>query len=308
MAIPLVTFDGIFAGTAADLFSHAFDTAAGNLIIASLDWSNDAGLITVSSVTDAAGNIYHPLTLHRLAGNESAQQVWYAYNTLAKAGNIVHAVFSDTISGGFPSLRTDQFGLSSTVDPFDVEEITGTGTSTTLLSGAFSTTGTGEELIYSCGITIGGPNYTAGGGATLINPGGYGDQYQVVTGVQSGITATMTVDSSGLWNFNVATFKAPAPTPPGGGTVGPGWPWRATYGQASDITPSDTVNFDASASWPYPRACDALYVGGAGTIIAVLEDGSTQAVVGVAGTIVPVRAIRVNDTDTTATDLVALWA
>ena len=83
-----------------------------------------------------------------------------------------------------------------------------------------------------------------------------------------------------------------------------------TYSSAFAITKSDTINFDASVSTSgaYVRPCDAIYVGGAGIVVAVLQDGSTVNFTAVAGGILPIRAIRVNSTTTTATLMVALYA
>jgi hypothetical protein len=211
MSITLVTNDAVQAGTANELFSNSFVATAGNLIIASLGWANDAGSISVSSLTDTAGNTYQSLTLHRinLGGGVWGpnQQIWYAYNCLGHPTNIIHVVWDATISSGFPRLRSDQFsGLLGASDPFDVEEVTGQANSASLSSGIFSTTTGG--LIYSCSYVAGGPNCTAGGGASLINGAFYGDQYRTTSSAQSGIQELQTVDVGDEWNFNVAAFKA----------------------------------------------------------------------------------------------------
>lgn len=84
------------------------------------------------------------------------------------------------------------------------------------------------------------------------------------------------------------------------------------YNRAVAITKSDTVNYDgttfnpASAGKAIPA--DAIYVGGAGIVVAVFEDGSTAAFTAVAGQILPLKTIRVNSTTTTATLMVALYA
>ena len=65
------------------------------------------------------------------------------------------------------------------------------------------------------------------------------------------------------------------------------------------ITPSDTVALVAP--------CSAIYVGGAGNVVCLNNDGVAITFVGVAaGTILPVGTTRVNATGTTATSLVAL--
>jgi len=70
------------------------------------------------------------------------------------------------------------------------------------------------------------------------------------------------------------------------------------YNIAAAITKSDTVNLE--------RLTDAIFVGGAGIVVVVFQDGSTANFTCVAGQILPVRAKRVNSTTTTATLMVAL--
>ena len=68
----------------------------------------------------------------------------------------------------------------------------------------------------------------------------------------------------------------------------------------SAVTPSDSTDFDTLAR--------AIYVGGAGDVVAVRHDGSTVTFAGVqAGTVLPVACRRVNSTSTTATSIVALF-
>jgi hypothetical protein len=69
--------------------------------------------------------------------------------------------------------------------------------------------------------------------------------------------------------------------------------WRA-------ITPSDTVNMAAG--------CRGIYVGGAGNVALVGDDGGVSTFTAVpVGTFMPTGARRVNATNTTATLLVALF-
>jgi hypothetical protein len=65
------------------------------------------------------------------------------------------------------------------------------------------------------------------------------------------------------------------------------------------ITPHDSTNFNEN--------CRAIYIGGAGNIVVVTKAGNAVTFTGVlAGTILPVRAMRVNSTNTTATNLVGI--
>ena len=84
------------------------------------------------------------------------------------------------------------------------------------------------------------------------------------------------------------------------------------YNRAVPITKSDTVNFDGStysanaATKAIPA--DAIYVGGAGIVVAVFEDGSAINFTANAGQVLPLKCIRVNSATTTATLMVALYS
>ena len=65
------------------------------------------------------------------------------------------------------------------------------------------------------------------------------------------------------------------------------------------VTPHDSTDFTARSK--------ALYIGGAGNVAVVSIRGTVLLFVGVqAGTILPVRARRVNSTGTTATSIIGL--
>lgn len=69
---------------------------------------------------------------------------------------------------------------------------------------------------------------------------------------------------------------------------------------AAAVVPHDTNELTS-----YTRA---LYIGGAGNLVAVFPDGSAVTFTGVpAGSILPIRVKRVNSTNTTATNIVALY-
>lgn len=76
------------------------------------------------------------------------------------------------------------------------------------------------------------------------------------------------------------------------------------YNQAFAITLSDTVNIAQFGTMGLTRA---VYVGGAGIVVAVFQDDSTANFTAVAGEILPLAIKRVNNTTTTATLLVALY-
>ncbi len=80
------------------------------------------------------------------------------------------------------------------------------------------------------------------------------------------------------------------------------------YNRGLAITKSDTDNFipgvAQSGGW---ATSEAIYVGGAGIVAAVFQDGTVANFTAAAGEILPIRCIRVNSTDTTATLMVALY-
>ena len=66
------------------------------------------------------------------------------------------------------------------------------------------------------------------------------------------------------------------------------------------VTPSDSTDFDVLTR--------AIYVGGAGNVVAVRRDGTTVTFTGVpAGSVLPIACRRINSTSTTATSIVALY-
>lgn len=81
--------------------------------------------------------------------------------------------------------------------------------------------------------------------------------------------------------------------------------YPTSFSQARAVTTSNTVDFDVALK---NGLCDALFVGGAGIVVAVFQDGSTANFTCVAGQILPLKLKRVNATTTTATLMVALYA
>lgn len=80
----------------------------------------------------------------------------------------------------------------------------------------------------------------------------------------------------------------------------------AYYNYATAITKHDSTNI-AMVGNNCPIV--GIYVGGAGNFVAVFQDDSTQTFTGaLAGTILPIGGIkRINSTNTTATNLLALY-
>jgi hypothetical protein len=74
----------------------------------------------------------------------------------------------------------------------------------------------------------------------------------------------------------------------------------AVYKNFVAITKHDTDNIPTGLT-------KAIFVGGAGVVVAVHQDGSTVQFTAPAGATLPIQVKRVNSTDTTATLMVALY-
>lgn len=74
------------------------------------------------------------------------------------------------------------------------------------------------------------------------------------------------------------------------------------------IVPSDTVNISVDQGiGENDLPTDAIWVGGAGIVVAVMQNGRVVNFTCTAGTLLPIAAIRVQAAATTATLLVALF-
>lgn len=73
----------------------------------------------------------------------------------------------------------------------------------------------------------------------------------------------------------------------------------ASYSGAAAITPSDTVDL--------PSQAKAIYVGGAGDVLATIGGTDVTFKAVPVGTVLHITATRVKATGTTATNLVALY-
>jgi hypothetical protein len=78
--------------------------------------------------------------------------------------------------------------------------------------------------------------------------------------------------------------------------------------RAAAVTPSDTVNIPSLASATTVNNGCVLYIGGAGDLRVLTAGGDDVTFTGVlAGTFLPVQVVRVFNSTTTATNLLALW-
>lgn len=85
------------------------------------------------------------------------------------------------------------------------------------------------------------------------------------------------------------------------------------YTKAVAISKSDTINYDGTTASVLAGTqnkaipADAIFVGGTGLVVLILEDGTAVNFTCATGQVLPVKSIRVNSTTTAATLMVALY-
>lgn len=201
---------GLGGGTSA-VTDPAISHTAGNLIVV-LCWAG-ADDSNVSGVTDTAGNTY--LEALRVVALGATAEIWYAYNCLGHATNVVTVT---RIGAGFQSLIVSQYaGVMTAANPFEVAA-SGSGLSSPVASGSFAPAATGNlHVAVSCNGN-GDGTYTAGTGYALrTNEATQNVQSEDDLDAASG-SQTVEMANNGaspLLIIGVASFKAPA----GGGPV-----------------------------------------------------------------------------------------
>lgn len=188
------------------LAASAVDTATGDLVVVGIGWS-DGG--TVSGVTDTAGNTYSALT-KRTAGATGFMQFWYVIGATANASNVVTAAMSQ--SNNYTTIFVWDVPVTATPS-YDTDS--NVGTSSSGVSGAFTTTGT-DELVLAFSLDgFGSDSYAAASGYTF--DGDYGTFSGAAHGAFSTtLSGTQTVFSSvPSTSFTIAVaFKGSGGPPP----------------------------------------------------------------------------------------------
>lgn len=207
---------GFTGGSATTIATAATSLTTGNFIVACV--RRGTASISVSSVTDTAGNTYH----HAIGPIESgagAVEIWYSENVTGNASNVVTANFSGaTISR---SIITAQFYGMATSSSLDQ---TASGTSTgasPVTSGSLTTTRGNEVLIVAAEVSVTGSTWTEQANVGRVLQDSSAVMVVGSTYLPNVITETVAYASSDTTNVKaiaVATFKmAEAPSGGAGG-------------------------------------------------------------------------------------------
>lgn len=193
---------------------------------ATASWSSTTGNLnvvcvrtaggTVSSITDTASNTYTNIAGFAPAGDRL--EIWYAKNTTGNASNVVTANFSST---NFVTVLVMEYSGADTSAPLDTSATSSSTTSTTVTSNSFTTTAANEVLVACAQVASVSVAWSAGSGYTKRYPSSGNTvvigEDNIVSSVQTGVTATATTTGANNKTIIVATFKD-ASQPAGGAT------------------------------------------------------------------------------------------
>jgi hypothetical protein len=176
---------------------------AGDLNVVAIGFSDTTS--TITSVTDAAGNVYQPATpLTR--GSGMSQAMYYAKNIKAAAGgtNVVKVQFSGAVP--YADIRILEYSGLDLVNPLDTSA-SGAGTGSAASSGNLTTTAAKELIVgagYTTGLFAGGNN---GFTSRIITPTD-GDIAEDKTVSTTGTYAATASQSAGaIWVMQGASFR-----------------------------------------------------------------------------------------------------
>jgi hypothetical protein len=215
-------------GAPSSLTAAATSLTTGNAIIVGARWFDPGSSVTVTSVTDTAGNTYSAGPAKFSSGSGEQLIIWFALNVTGHASNVVSVNLSGTVQ--YWGVGHSQYSGLATSSAYDTTA-NGSTSGSTLTSSAFTTAQTDELLFTFAQVANVGTTWTAGSGYTIrVQDASQVTvvQDQIVSSIQTGVTAGMTSsDGSSAKSILVATFKAAAG---GGGGANP-WYYYAQQRQ-----------------------------------------------------------------------------
>jgi hypothetical protein len=206
--------------SSAALTAAATSLTTGNAIIVGARFYDPTGTVTVSSVTDTAGNTYIQGPPKFASGTGEHLVIWHALNVTGHASNVVSVNLSAAVQ--FWGVVTAQYSGIATSSAYDTTATALNG-GATMTTGAF-TTAQAEEVIFAVAqVANTGQTWTAGSGYTIRAQDASNVtvvQDKIVLAIQTGVTTSIDCSDAGTTkSMLVATFKAAAGG--GGGTPNP---------------------------------------------------------------------------------------
>jgi hypothetical protein len=176
---------------------------AGDTNIVAIGWNDTTA--SIASVSDGAGNVYHP-AIATFRGNGLSQAIYYAASiaSASAGGNQVTVTFNQPAT--FVDLRVTEYSGLRASAPFDAgKSASGSGTSASTASLAVSSA---NELLFAAGMTSATFTAPGSGFTTEVITSPDGDLIEdAIAPSPGGYPATATL-TSGTWLLQLAAFAA----------------------------------------------------------------------------------------------------
>jgi hypothetical protein len=190
--------------------SSTLNVASGNLLVCGTRQGTDT--TNPTSITDTAGNTFTRITGSNSASGANLTTLWYAKNATANASDTITANWGGA-GEAYASIHCIQYSGASTSAPLD-QSTNGTGSTTCQVNSAAFTTTVANEAIVATFLTGSLSNTFSNSCQSsiytieLTGPSGMsGMMDQIVTSIQTGVTAGVNAAGGSAITMAVASFK-----------------------------------------------------------------------------------------------------
>lgn len=199
-------------GSGSSIAAAATSLTAGNLIV--VVTNEQSASVIGFNVTDTAGNTYHQAgTTFNVTGNSNNFSIYYAYNALGNAGNVVTATLVSG-SASFLEIGTFQFSGFGASDPLG-SQTAAQGSSAAPTTSVLPITGNSSVIVafvlaFGQGLSPG-----TGFNGTPTPSGFFMGEYGIVTTSQAAVANS----ANNTWGITAAIFNTPGTPAPAGVTA-----------------------------------------------------------------------------------------
>ena len=195
---------GISTTSNTTVAATAFSVTTGNALAVFTDYHSATVTVTVS---DTAGNTFTAGTACDQNGNSHGQWFW-SLNVTGNASDVVTATFS--LARSHKEITVYQL-RNVTAKDFNGACATSSSSVGTATTGSFTTTVAAEMLLIGVSGALNSNSFTAGANYTLgpaVGGAASGQtEFQKVTAIQTGVTASMTFGSNTTYAATVLTIN-----------------------------------------------------------------------------------------------------
>lgn len=204
MAIALVNVSGghnSTGSTVASISTNASSLTAGNLLVVGVRSSST----TAPTMSDTATNTFgSPVNSVSDVGGDTVWEYRVA-NCLGNASNVVKASFSPSVN--YVAIISHQYSGADTTSPYDVSATGNTSGGTSITSGSFTPTNTGDVGVAFGSVGALGVTWTAGANYTKQRTEDFFQSEDRLSTGTSSQTAAISCNTSADMQIVVATYK-----------------------------------------------------------------------------------------------------